>query len=129
MTVLIITKDVLNNYSKKWRLESHEIAKIGLIKEMIDEELDVSMLKLENVYDDIFSHIYKMLKLDQNKIDVYLNLLNSTCTIRFLHELYKTCDYLKIFKLQTLISKYIALRVNSMSFNELEYTVVNLFDV
>ncbi len=128
MAVIIITKDVLNNYSKKWILEYSESVKIGLIKEMIDEELDVSVLKLENVYDDIFSHIYKMLKLDQNKIDVYLNLLNDTCTIRFLHELYKTCDYLKIFKLQTLISKYIALRVNSMSFNELEHTVVNLFD-
>lgn len=125
--ITIITKSILNEQSRKWVLKKSQITKIGLFKNMFDDNVDITEIYIDSVYDDIFVYIYKMLLLDSDKVNKYIGILNSSCGIKLLYKLFQICDYLNISSIQTEISNYIALNINSMSLNELK-NIVTIFD-
>lgn len=125
--ITIITKSILNEQSHKWVLKNSQITKIGLFKNMFDDNVDITEIYLDTITDDIFAYIYKMVLLDDDKVNKYIGILNSSCGIKFLYKLFQICDYLNIPSIQTEISKYIALNINKMSLNEMK-NIVTIFD-
>lgn len=126
--IIIITRDIFDMPSKKWLLNTSIINRIGLLNDMMDNIFDIKKIYFDNIYDDIFACIYKMLILDIPKIDKYLGILNESCSLQFLFNIFTVCDYLNIHVIQIYVSKYIALRLNKMSFTELEDIVTLLLD-
>lgn len=127
--IILITNSVLKPQqpSKQWILEKKCINHIGLIRDMMTDDIQMTQLYFDNIDDDTFAYIYKMLTLDNHKLSKYINIIDSSFHIRILYRLYVICDYLNIENLQKYLGHCLSSKFNKMTYEELEYTINSLF--